>query len=189
MQLIHRIHLLRKTVLLCIAMMMLSGFTVEENATVLGQPLDERQAQNALPQSHDPMWEKFIRCKVKLDEKKHTYSITYTPEVKALEGKQMTVSGFMMPLDATETFKHFLLSKRTPTCGFCPPGEPNEIVEVFTSSPIAYDEGIVTVTGTMHFTNNPDMGLFFQLKNAAATASKPSLLKRLKNQWLGKSQN
>ncbi len=130
------------------------------------QPMDERKAQELLPISKDAFWDVLARCKVTLDTKKYLYSIVRTPEVDAMEGKPFTVSGFIMPLEAAETFKHFLLSKRTPTCGFCPPGEPNEIVEVFTNEKIKWDDGLVTMTGTMAFTDNPELGLFFQMKNA-----------------------
>ena len=150
---------------------LLCGFTVQE--TPVGQPSEERQAQESLPQSHDNIWTMFGKCPVSLDAEKYTYSIKYTPEVKALAGKVITVSGFMLPLESTEKFKHFLLSKRTPTCSYCPPGEPNEVVEVFTKEPMAWDEGIVVITGTMKLTNNPDMGVFFQLKNSSSTSIKP----------------
>jgi hypothetical protein len=151
---------------------MLCGFYVQEKATA--QPSDERKAQESLPQSHDNMWKVFGKCKVHRDKKKYTYSIDYTPEVKAMEGKQITVSGFMLPLESSDKFKHFLLSKRTPTCFFCPPGEPNEIVEVFTKKPVKWDEGIVVVTGTMKFTSNPELGLFFQMKDAESVKNKKS---------------
>ena len=157
--------------LLAVAFLSLTGFSVQQNAAVLSQPSDERKAQDALPKSGDPMWNALFQCKVHYDDKSHKYSITYTPEVKAMEGKPMTIAGFMLPLEATETFKHFLISKRTPTCPFCPPGEPNEIAEVFTTKPVKYDEGIVVVTGTFRFTTNPDLGLFFQLKDATASSS------------------
>ena len=62
-------------------------------------------------------------------------------KVKALVGKEVTISGFILPLESTEKFKHFILSKRTPTCPFCPPGEPNEIVDVMLDKPISWDEG------------------------------------------------
>lgn len=130
------------------------------------QPLDERKAQNALPVSHDAMWNILGKCKVTLEPKKYLYSIVYTPEVKAMVGKNYTVSGFMLPLEPKEKFTHFLLSKRTPTCPFCPPGEPNEIVEVFTKKPVSWDEGMVVASGTMAFTANPELGLFFQMKDA-----------------------
>jgi hypothetical protein len=148
---------------LIVSWLALSGFSVQESTS---QPLDERKAQDALPQSKDAMWNTLAKCNVHLDQKKYKYSIDYTPEVKAMEGKPVTISGFVMPLESTETFKHFLLSKRTPTCFFCPPGEPNEIVEVFTKKPIKWSDGIVTVTGTFTFTSNPDLGLFFQVKDA-----------------------
>lgn len=167
-----------KPLLLSLAFITLCGFSVQKAPPGIGQPLDERRAQDALPQAHDAIWNTFAKCKVNLDQKKYTYSIVYTPEVKAMVGKQVTVSGFMMPLDATETFTHFLLSKRTPTCPFCPPGEPNELVEVFTRKPVKYDEGIVVVTGTMQFTSNPELGLFFRLNDATSMDIKPGFFRK-----------
>jgi hypothetical protein len=145
------------------AWLALSGFSVQEST---GQPLDERKAQDLLPQSKDAMWDILTKCKVNLNQKTYKYSINYTPEVKAMEGTPITISGFVMPLEASEKFSHFLLSKRTPTCFFCPPGEPNEIVEVFTKKPIKWTGNIIAVTGTFKFTTNPDLGLFFQVKDA-----------------------
>lgn len=151
--------------------LILAGFSAKE--TDIGQPLDERKAQEALPQSRDVMWAVLGKCKVHLDVKNYRYSIQYTPEVKAMEGKQLTISGFVLPLESTETFSHFLLSKRTPTCFFCPPGAPNEVVEVFVRKPIAWDEGMIAVTGAFGFTSNPELGLFFQIKEAEIVKPKP----------------
>jgi hypothetical protein len=130
------------------------------------QPLDERKAQELLPVSKDNLWKTLSECKVHLDVKNYLYSIDRTSQVKAMEGKPFTVRGFMMPLEPAEKFKHFLLSKRTPTCPFCPPGEPNEIIEVFSQKPMAWQDGLITMAGTMAFTDNPELGLFFQMKDA-----------------------
>ena len=165
--------MLKKTTLILAAFLVSSGFSKQDAPANIGQPIDERKAQDALPQSHDDIWKTFGKCKVHLDQKKYMYSIDFTPEVKAMEGKEVTVSGFMLPLESTEKFRHFLLSKRTPTCFFCPPGEPNEIVEVFTKKPVTWDEGIVVVTGKFGFTSNPELGLFFQLKDAESMETKP----------------
>ena len=162
-----------KSLLAVAAVILLCGFTVEQDPAGIGQPGDERKAQDALPQSQDDIWKTFGKCKVHLDPKKYTYSIDYTPEVKAMEGKPFTISGFMLPLEPKEKFTHYLLSKRTPTCPFCPPGEPNEIVEVFSKKPVEWDEGIVVVTGTMKFTSNPEMGLFFQMQDGESMSTKP----------------
>lgn len=153
------------------AFLLLTGLSEQE--APVGQPSDERAAQDALPQSNDDMWNILGKCKVHLDKKEYMYSIDYTPEVKAMRGKEVTISGFVLPLDPTEKFKHFLISKRTPTCPFCPPGEPNEIAEVFSKNAIEWEEGIVVATGTMEFTSNPELGLFFQIKDANVTTDKP----------------
>ena len=87
-------------------------------------------------------------------------------QVKAMEGKQFTISGFMLPLEATEKFHHFILSKRTPTCPFCPPGEPNEIVDVWTEQPVSWDEDIIKVTGMFELMTNSELGLFFKVSKA-----------------------
>ena len=168
-----QINFIARAACLLAVLVSVSAFSKQENAAALSQPSDERKAQDALPQANDPMWTSLTACKVHYDDKKHTYSVTYTPEVKAMEGQQETITGFMMPLEPTEKFNHFLLSKRTPTCPFCPPGEPNEIVEIFTKKPMKYTEGMLVVTGTMKFTLNPDLGLFFQLKDADTTDMKP----------------
>lgn len=131
------------------------------------QPLDERKAQDSLPKSQHPMWQTLGKTKVIVDKKEGYYSAKFPPEVKALSGKPVTINGFMLPLESTEKFKHFLLSKRTPTCPFCPPGEPNEVIDVWTVASIAYSEDLITVKGTFELMNDKEMGLFFKLKQAA----------------------
>jgi hypothetical protein len=130
------------------------------------QPLDERKAQDDLPKSQHPMWQTLGKTQVIVSKKEGYYSAKFPPEVKALAGKDVTINGFMLPLESTEKFRHFLLSKRTPTCPFCPPGEPNEIVDIWTVDPASYTEDLVTVKGRFELMNDREMGLFFKLKNA-----------------------
>jgi hypothetical protein len=130
------------------------------------QPLDERKAQDSLPKSQHPMWQTLGHTKVLVDKKEGYYSAKFPADVKALAGKAVTINGFILPLESTEKFKHFLISKRTPTCPFCPPGEPNEVIDVWTAAPVAYSEDLVTVRGTFELMNDKEMGLFFKLKNA-----------------------
>ncbi len=144
----------------------LSTSAFQKVQQTLSQPSDERAAQNKLPISKDNMWAVLGKTKVSLDEKEYTYSAKYSPEVKALNGTQMTIKGFMLPLETTEKFKHFILSKRTPTCPYCPPGEPNEIIEVFSTKPVKWSENIITVTGKFSLINNQNFGMFFKLDNA-----------------------
>ena len=117
--------------------------------------------------SEDLLWKYFSQCSLKAT-KDFTYSITYIPSVKALNGREVTISGFMLPLDAKEKSNHFLLERRAPTCAFCPPGEPNEIMEVFSSKPMAWQENQATFSGTLVLPNDTRNMIFFQLKDAVS---------------------
>ena len=116
-------------------------------------------------QSEDLLWKSFAECKLKTD-KDFSYSITYTPKVRALNGREITISGFMLPLEAKERSNHFLLERRAPTCAFCPPGAPNEVLEVFSALPMKWEENLVTLTGVLVLPKDGKGGVFFQMKNA-----------------------
>lgn len=129
----------------------------------LSQPADERAAQAALPKSQSPVWGKFLQSKVSYNNRTGMYSIAVTREVREMAGKQITVNGFVLPLDGSDHTSHFLLTRNTPVCMFCPPGEPNEVVEVVSPHPITWTDKIVTVTGPLSLINNGEKGMFFKI--------------------------
>jgi hypothetical protein len=131
-----------------------------------GQPLSERQAQNVLPMAHGGIWQTLLGSKISYSEKEPHITAKLTPAIKALNGTTITASGFILPMDQAENTRHFLLSKRTPTCPFCPPGEPNEVIEVFAAKPVKVSDAMVTMKGKFKLTNNTENGIFFQLENA-----------------------
>ncbi|MGY2734633.1 DUF3299 domain-containing protein [Sphingomonas sp. UYP23] len=126
----------------------------------------ERAAQSKLPQGKAPIWATLRTTKIRADDVRGIFTAAHPPAVKALVGKTLTIPGFIMPLDAATRGTHFLLSKYTPVCAFCPPGEPNEVVEVNTARPIAFSAKLVKVTGTFALENNGDNGLFFKITGA-----------------------
>jgi len=130
------------------------------------QPREERSVQNALPMSHDAMWGTLLKTKITYADKPPFISAKIPPEVKALDGTVVTISGFVLPMDSQSKTSHFLLSKRTPTCPYCPPGEPNEVVEVYSKAALPWDDALLTMRGTFTLINNTDNGIFFVLKNA-----------------------
>jgi hypothetical protein len=130
------------------------------------QEAGERAAQAKLPQGRAPIWSTLRTTKIGEDEARGIFTATHPPAVRALVGRTLTLPGFVMPLDAATHGTHFLLSKYTPVCAFCPPGEPNEVIEVRTARPIAFSAKLVTVTGVFGLENNGDNGLFFQMSGA-----------------------
>jgi hypothetical protein len=132
------------------------------------QPPQELAAQKMLPKVHDELWSKLTKCTVDYDNNKGTYSIHLTPEVKALDGQSITVRGFVLPMDGSDHTRHFLVSRNTPVCLYCPPGEPNEVIEVQASRAIPWTDKIVSVTGKLHLINDEEKALFFRMEDAEA---------------------
>lgn len=116
-------------------------------------------------QSDDQIWKNFAKCKISMD-KDLSSRINYIPGVKAMNGKNVTISGFMLPLEPKDKFNHFLLSKNAPTCAFCPPGGLNEFVEVFSIKAMGWKDSLITLSGTLILVNDGKKGVFFQMKNA-----------------------
>ncbi|CAN5383091.1 hypothetical protein BH09PSE2_BH09PSE2_18000 [soil metagenome] len=130
------------------------------------QATGERAVQASLPQSKAPVWAVLRKTRIGEDGAKGVFTAAFPPEVKAMDKQTVSVSGFMLPLDAQPRSKHFLLSKYTPVCFFCPPGEPNEVVEVMSKSGVAVTDRMLNVTGRFALTNDGEKGLFFRLDQA-----------------------
>ncbi len=92
----------------------------------------------------------------------------FSDAVVALDRKEVTLRGFMMPLSAGEQQTHFILAALPPTCAFCLPGGPDSIVEVKSKTPIKYTFEPVTVTGRFALIKDDPMGLMYRLTEARA---------------------
>ncbi len=110
-------------------------------------------------------------CEIQHDAQTNTYTLTPTPQVKALNGKRVQVKGFTVPLDGTDRTSHFLIAVNTPVCFYHPPGQPNEILEVTASSPVAWDEKLKTVEGVFSIAAAGDAGVYFRLSQARVIAA------------------
>jgi hypothetical protein len=124
----------------------------------------ERALQQTLPQSGDPIWRLLRTTKIIEDERTGYYSAVHPPAVRALDGKTVTITGFMLPIEQEVQTRHFLVSRYTPVCFFCPPGDPNEVVEVRTLNPRPAGYDMVKVTGVFSIADNGEKGLFFRLQ-------------------------
>ena len=130
------------------------------------QPATERARQKLFPASDDPIWATLQKSRVTADEKRGVYTAEHPMEVILLGGQDLLVRGFILPLDPAPPFTHFILSRYTPVCAFCPPGAPNEAIEVFTSHPVKVTSGAeVLVKGRFVVASNAASGLFFRMNN------------------------
>jgi hypothetical protein len=138
-----------------------------DSRQLLRQPAYERAAQQSLPQSRAPLWATLAHANVGEDNSRGVFTIAFPPEVETLNGRAVELTGFMLPLDRDERSRHFLLSRYTPVCLFCPPGAPNEVVEVNAVRGIPITDRLLKVSGRLVLTHNADNGLFFQVNQAS----------------------
>lgn len=148
------------------AFLLSAGFRLQQKILSTdpnAQPADERALQDRLPKAHDALWSKLLDSKVAYDNRTGIYSITVSPQIRALANRRVTAMGWVLPLDGSDHTRHFLLTRRTPVCMFCPPGEPNEVAEVVSPTAIPWTDKLVTVNGVFNLVNNGEKGIFFKI--------------------------
>ena len=131
------------------------------------QPLTaSQQALAAHYTNNDPGWTLLRQASVTEDRAKGLLTARFTPELEKLSGRPFQISGFMTPLEASNQTRHFIITRRSTTCPFCPPNEPTEAVEVRLDQPTSFSNEEVVVSGRMTLVTASDEGLFYSLSTA-----------------------
>lgn len=119
-----------------------------------------------LDHEDDLRWVFFHDARIVADDRKGEYRATFPPTLAKEDGRSFSIAGYMLPVEATTTSRHFVLTRRSAGCPFCPPNEPTEAIEVFATRPVAYTQSPVTVAGTLHLVGRSEQGLFFRMDGA-----------------------
>jgi uncharacterized protein len=90
----------------------------------------------------------------------------YRLEVKALDGQEAKLMGFLFPLEGGLTHDHFLLTAWPPSCPFCLPAGPSQMVEVFCRDPVEFTDGAIMMAGTFELLHDDPSGLYYRLHDA-----------------------
>ena len=96
----------------------------------------------------------------------------FSGKILGLDGKQVRVQGFILPMDMGEKQKHFLISAVPPHCPFCLPAGPDAVVEVYARKPIAYSMEPILVTGKLAVLKSDPSGLLYRLSEAESIQTK-----------------
>lgn len=86
--------------------------------------------------------------------------------IASLDGQEITIKGFMFPLEMAEKQSRFVLSAYPPSCPFCLPGEPSHLIEVNCAKPVAFTYNPVLIKGRLHLLRNDPYGLFYRMTGA-----------------------
>jgi hypothetical protein len=141
------------------------AFSVEDNQTIAPpgyKPLEVKG--NAIP------WKVFATTK---EIKKCTkaedgfddcfFTPGYSDEMKKLDGKEVTLMGFMFPLSEADKQTNFLIGPYPLSCPFEYHSPPSQIVEVITKTPVKFSFDPVTVKGVLEVRYNKETGVFYYL--------------------------
>ena len=131
-----------------------------------GTPERGPNGNGTLDHEDDLRWVFFHDARIVADQAKGEYRATFSPALTKENGVRFGIAGYMLPVEATTRSRHFVLTRRSAGCPFCPPNEPTEAIEVFALKPIAYTQSPVTVTGTLRLVARSEQGLFFRLEGA-----------------------
>ncbi|WP_250631936.1 DUF3299 domain-containing protein [Rhodoflexus caldus] len=94
------------------------------------------------------------------------YEARFSDELQALEGKEVSLKGFVIPLESSEN-THFVLSYFPyASCFFCGGSGPESVVEVHAQKPIAFTDKPVVIRGILRLNNDDPEQLFFALEDA-----------------------
>jgi len=114
----------------------------------------------------DLQWLVFHGAKIAGDQAAGTYNATFGPFLQKMEGQHIAITGYILPLGATQTTTHFVLTRRSAGCPFCPPNEPTEAIEIFADRFVKTTPAPITVEGKLHLVAHSDQGLFFRIDGA-----------------------
>ena len=90
----------------------------------------------------------------------------FSPEVRRLDQQDVRLQGYMLPITAGETHKHFLLTMRPPHCPFCLSLGPEYIVEVKSKAAIRHTYELVVLAGRLSVLKDDPFGLYYRLTDA-----------------------
>ena len=141
-------------------------------AAMTTQPLTAAQkALVAHYTNNDPEWAVLRQAKVGEDRARGLLTAEFPASIKALAGRPLRISGFMSPLETGADTRHFIVTRRSTTCPFCPPNAATEAVEVRLDRPVQRTDEEVVVVGRLSLVATSDEGLFYALGGASLQPS------------------
>jgi hypothetical protein len=90
----------------------------------------------------------------------------YSAEIKALDGRDVKLMGFIFPLEGGLEHERFLLTAWPPSCPFCLPAGPSQMVEVFCEEPIEFTEGAILMAGRFELLEDDPSGMYYRMHDA-----------------------
>ena len=94
-------------------------------------------------------------------------SPVFGKKLTGLEGKSITLRGYIVPLEEMRGHKYFVLSALPYNiCFFCGAAGPETVAEVYLKKDIEYTEKAITIRGVLQLNEKDPLHLMYILKDA-----------------------
>lgn len=91
----------------------------------------------------------------------------FAEDVKKLSGKEITIKGYIIPIEGYKSHKEFVFSAFPYSmCFFCGGAGPETVMEVFASEAVKYTDDPVTLKGKLELNNDDINRLIYSLTDA-----------------------
>jgi hypothetical protein len=91
----------------------------------------------------------------------------FSPSVKAMNNKEITIKGYIIPVEGYKSHKEFIFSAYPYSmCFFCGGAGPETVMEVQAGEGIKYSADAVVLEGTLQLNDKDINKLMFKLINA-----------------------
>jgi hypothetical protein len=97
---------------------------------------------------------------------KTVFTVDYSPEVKGLDGQEVKLMGFIFPLEGKLMHERFLLTAWPPSCPFCLPAGPTQMVEVLCEEPVEFTDSAIMITGRFELLHDDPSGMHYRVHDA-----------------------
>jgi hypothetical protein len=88
----------------------------------------------------------------------------FSAEIQALDGKEITMKGYIIPIEGYKSHKEFIFSAFPyASCFFCGAAGPETIMEVVAKEPIKYTEEAITIKGKLTLNSKDINKLMYRL--------------------------
>ena len=90
----------------------------------------------------------------------------FSEEVKKLEGKEVTIKGYIIPVEGYKSHKEFIFSAYPYSmCFFCGGAGPETVMEVKAKNPVPFSADVITIRGTLQLNSKDINKLMYALSN------------------------
>lgn len=127
--------------------------------------------QEAMAQSSNNLWSTLAKITFKKEyDEMLGFKVdvpVFSEEIRAMEGKEVTIKGYIIPVEGYKSHKEFIFSAFPYNmCFFCGGAGPETVMEVFSKEPVKYSAEAVTLRGKLELNATDINRLMYALNDA-----------------------